>query len=123
MINSQCKHLLIKVLQYSRSLIIILLCLYCGELIGEYFEAPSSILGLLILFAALSLKIIPLNWVDPVGNLLLKFILVLFVPIGVGLLEHLDLLASFWVEILLCSLFSTCIVIVAVGYFGQRSMR
>ena len=59
--------------------------------IGEFIvwatgvPVPSSIIGMLLLTAALKLRIVRLMWVDRVSDFLVKNLGFFFVPAGVGL--------------------------------------
>ena len=45
---------------------------------------PANVLGMLLLLAAVSVKIIPLRWIEPAGKCLLFILPMLFVPIYAG---------------------------------------
>ncbi len=48
---------------------------------------PAGVLGLLLLFAALSLGLVKLAWVERAATFLLRHMVLLFVPLTVGLLD------------------------------------
>ena len=60
---------------------------------------PSSIIGMLLLTAALKMKIVRVFWVDKVADFLLKNLGFFFVPAGVGLMNCLGLLSDQWLPI------------------------
>ncbi|HWT66653.1 MAG TPA: CidA/LrgA family protein [Terracidiphilus sp.] len=47
---------------------------------------PSGVLGLLLLFLALSLGVVKLDWVEGTAMTLLRHMVLLFVPLTVGLI-------------------------------------
>ena len=53
------------------------------------------------------------------GNFILKYMALLFIPIGVGLLNYFDLIISHWLVIVLSLLFTTLFIMFLVGHFYQ----
>jgi holin-like protein len=82
--------------QYLRAFIFIYLCLYAGTFIASLLPItiPGSIIGMLILFVLLALQIIPAKWVKPGCSVLIRYMALLFVPIGVGVMQYYDLLKA-----------------------------
>ena len=80
---------------------------------------PSSIIGMLLLAAALKFRIIRLFWVDKIADFLVKNLGFFFVPAGVGLMRCLDLLADQWMPIVGASVISTFIIILVTGRVHQ----
>ncbi len=74
--------------------------------IGEFIvwatgvPVPSSIIGMLLLTAALKLRIVRLMWVDRVSDFLVKNLGFFFVPAGVGLINCLGLIKAQWLPII-----------------------
>lgn len=81
---------------------------------------PGSIFGMLILFSAMVLGIIPPHWVQPGASLFIRFMVLLFVPISVGLMEHLDMLIANALPILASAVGGTLIVLVLLALFLDR---
>lgn len=48
---------------------------------------PGGVLGLLLFYAALAAGLVRLQWVERAANLLLRHMVLLFVPLTVGLME------------------------------------
>ncbi|MGB1298330.1 MAG: CidA/LrgA family protein, partial [Psychrobium sp.] len=86
-----------------RSAFIILAFLLIGKWITYLitWSIPGSVIGLILLFIALSTRVIPLSWVKPTGDLLLRYMTLFFVPVGVALLNYSELLSQYWAAILL----------------------
>ena len=78
--------------KYLRALLLIYLCLFVGNALAALlpFAIPGSILGMLLLFALLSTQILPAKWVKPGCHLLIRYMVLLFVPIGVGVMKYYD---------------------------------
>ncbi|MDD9340318.1 MAG: CidA/LrgA family protein, partial [Providencia heimbachae] len=90
------KQVMITGWQYLRAFAILYLCLIVGNLISTLlpFSIPGSIVGMLILFILLALQIVPAHWAQPGCSILLKNMTILFVPIGVGIMNYYDLLSQ-----------------------------
>lgn len=116
------KNYFVTIYQLARSAAILLLFLYLGKGIQylSHLPIPGSILGLVLLFLGLNLRLIPLNYVLPTASFLLNYITLFFVPVGVGLLQYSDLLSTHWTTILISSVVSTIATLVFVGWFYQR---
>ncbi|WP_273839135.1 CidA/LrgA family protein [Providencia rettgeri] len=111
------KQVLITGWQYLRAFAILYLCLIVGNLISALlpFAIPGSIVGMLILFALLALQIIPAHWAQPGCSILLKNMTILFVPIGVGIMNYYDLLSQQLIPIVVSCMVSTLIVMIVVA--------
>lgn len=73
---------------------------------------PGNLLGLLLLFAFLYFKIIPLGVVEEAANLLLDNMMVLFIPLNVGLMTVLPKLKQEWLAVFVSILGSTVLVMI-----------
>lgn len=109
------------VLEFLRGFAIILFFLALGKIISHYspFVFPASIIGLLLLFLALVLKLIRVEWVLFTGNVALKYMVLLFIPIGVGLIDYLTLIAENYIAILGSLLITTLLILLTVGHVFQ----
>ncbi|GAA4838887.1 hypothetical protein GCM10023331_25170 [Algivirga pacifica] len=76
---------------------------------------PGSVLGMALIFVSLQYKLIPLHWVRETATQLTTYMALFFIPAGVGILQHLDLLQQAWLPIVLASSVSTVLVILVVG--------
>lgn len=116
------KTMFIKMSHFARSALIILFFLYLGKGIQyiTHLPIPGSIFGLLLLFLAMNIRLIPLNYVLPAASVLLNYITLFFVPVGVGLLQYSNLLSMHWLTIVVSSVVSTLAVLLSVGWIYQR---
>lgn len=91
--------------------------LFLSKFIVQTFQInfPASIIGMLLITFALQLKIIKLEWVANSANIFIKNMSLLFVPIAVGLIEHLELLKSAISSLILTCIFTTIFFIGLVG--------
>ena len=113
--------LLGQAVNFLRGFLLIVLFLSFGKLISAYLPVPfpASIIGLILLFIALSTSLVKVEWITMSGNFILKYMALLFIPIGVGLLNYFDLIISHWLVIVLSLLFTTLFIMFLVGHFYQ----
>lgn len=106
---------------FLRGFLLILLFLSVGKFISAYLPIPfpASILGLVLLFMALSTSLVKVEWIMMSGHFILKYMALLFIPIGVGLINYFDLIISHWLVILFSLLFTTLFIMFVVGHFYQ----
>lgn len=71
-----------------------IIVLYAFVLIGNWFQdilhlpLPASIIGLLVLLAALSLNIFRLEWIESGSYFLLSYLPLYFIPATVGVMNY-----------------------------------
>jgi holin-like protein len=87
---------------------------------GARLPVPGSVLGMVMLTGALQLRWIRLAWVRPAADLLLRHMGLLFVPPGVAVMVHAELIRAEWLPIVAGSVVSTVVVLVVVGRVQQR---
>ena len=111
-----------KVFLLARSLVILYIMLYLGNLIAHYVPAgvPGSIWGLLLLFLGLTTRLIHLDWIYLGASLLIRFMAVLFVPVSVGIIKYSDLLIEQVNILLIPNVVSTCVTLVVMGLLGNH---
>ncbi|OPX54693.1 holin-like protein [Oceanospirillum multiglobuliferum] len=98
-------------------LLILLSCQFIGELIVRYFELPfpSPVVGMVLLLTALIVnKGVP-SGVRQASEGLLSYLALLFVPAGVGLMVHYQLIAKDGLTILTALILSTAITLLVTG--------
>ncbi|MFC4665954.1 CidA/LrgA family protein [Falsiporphyromonas endometrii] len=89
-----------------------------SELIGHFI--PGSVVGMMLLFLALRLKLVKPEKVDRVSTLLTANMGLFFVPAGVGLMTQFGLIKEFWPAIIASMVLSTAIVLTVVGWSQDR---
>jgi len=109
-------------MKYVRQFLIILVISFIGELLRYYIplKIPASIYGLVLLFAALELRIIKLVSIRETSRFLIEM---MFVPAGVGLLSSWGVLKPVCVPIMVIVLISTIIVMAVSGKVTQGVIR
>lgn len=105
-----------------KGVFIILLFYFLGQGICYLIDGfiPGSILGMILLFISLHLKVIKPDQVKEVANAFTRNMAVFFIPAGAGLLGAFGLISKFWMTILIVCSVSTILVIAVVGFIQQR---
>lgn len=95
--------------------------IYILKLLNIPFPAP--VLGLVILFVLLKTKIIKENWVKDFCKLLLKYMILFFIPLFVGLVSYFDLIKDNFLAIVFTIVLTTTLIIVSVGLFVENVIK
>jgi holin-like protein len=108
-------------LRYIKQFGIILLISFIGEILHALIPLPipASIYGIVMLFAALELKLIPLSSVKEASAFLIEIMPVMFIPAAVGLMNSWDILRPAWLQYLIITVITTVVVMVISGRITQ----
>ncbi len=95
-----------------------------GEVIsrGLHLPLPGPVVGMLLLLLALRWPIVH-NSVRVVAEFLLQHLSLLFVPVGVGVMTHLDVLGQYGVRIAIVIVLSTWISLAVTALVLRALMR
>jgi holin-like protein len=104
---------------------IILLFLVVGEGISMLIDGfvPGSVIGMILLFAALQRGVIKPRSIESVAVFLSKNMALFFVPASVGFMALLELLGQHWLSIILASVLSTALVLAVVALIQEKFGR
>jgi len=107
-----------------RGLAILLLLQAAGEALTHVFalSVPGPVIGLVLLLVALQLAWVRVP-VAAAAELLLAHLSLLFVPVGVGVITHLDLLSRYGVQLLIVIVLSTWIGMAVTALSLRALMR
>ncbi len=96
-------------------------CMALGELIIKLtgLKLPSSIIGMLLLTLLLKLKVIKVEWVRGLTDFLIANLGFFFVPPGVALMLHFNLIKAEIVPIIGATVVSTALVLLVTGHTHQ----
>jgi holin-like protein len=96
---------------------ILLLCQLIGEIVTRLFHwpVPGPVLGMVILFCGLLVRGSVPEEMSAVTGGLLQNLSLLFVPAGVGVMLHAQLLAENWVALSFALVLSAAITLVVTG--------
>lgn len=108
----------LQLVQLLISLFLIMGSLGIGVTIQKFTDAsvPGSVIGMIILFLSMVLGIVKVEWVKPGATLFIRYMILLFVPISVGLMQHFDLLFANALSILASAIGGTLIVMVSLAW-------
>lgn len=109
------------IMKYIKQFEIILAISLVGELLNRLIPLPipASIYGMAILFTALCTGLIKFEAVKETGHFLVQIMPMLFIPATVGLIDSWDIMQGFLTAIIVISLVSTVLVILASGHATQ----
>lgn len=96
-----------------------------GEWLRDFFHLPlpGSIIGFLLLFTALALKIYPLHWIESGAQFLLIFLSLYFIPATVGVMNYADVFAGKGIGLIAIAVFSTLLTMAVSGWLSQRTAK
>jgi holin-like protein len=112
-----------------RSLAILLGFQFGGEIISRWLAVPipGSVLGMGLMLAALGAGVVRLSWIEEGAELLLAHLALFFIPAGVGVMVHFDLLKSQWLPVVVATVVSTFVVMAVTGwvegFLSRRGVR
>lgn len=107
-------------------IIVHIAALYALLLIGNWIQdilslsIPGSVIGMLLLFFLLKLKIIKFAWIKEGTQLILNHLTLFFIPVTIGFINYLELFTGRGILLLLTALFSTALVMGLSGAISQR---
>ena len=81
---------------------------------------PGSVIGMLLLFLSLCLKIVKPGQIKAVAGFLTKNMSLFFVPAGVGIMVYFDVLKDGWPFIVVASVLSTWAVLIVVSLIQEK---
>lgn len=97
----------------------------CGELLARYFElpVPGPVIGMLLLLITLLARDALAETMEETVEGLLKNLSLMFVPAGVGVITHFDLLGENWLAIAVALVISTILGMVVTALTMKLLMR
>jgi holin-like protein len=82
---------------------------------------PGSVIGMLLLWAALATRVLRLEWIDSGARSLLRILGLLFVPAGVGFVQFAGA-GSLWLEVGAVVVAGTLVTLAITGHVVQRAV-
>ena len=80
-------------------------------------SVPGSVIGMLVLFFSMTLGLVKVEWVKPSATLFIRYMILLFVPISVGLMQHFDMLLANALPIIASAVGGSLIVLISLAWF------
>lgn len=114
---------------WRKALIIVIqiMVLFIIAMIGTWIQQklnlliPGSVIGLVLLFTLLSLKIIPEKWVQLGASFMTKHLIFFYIPATVGIINYYQLFAGkSGLLLLVVTIVSTLIVFISSGYISEK---
>ncbi len=104
---------------------VILVILGIGEFISSLINnfLPGSIIGMMILFICLNFKIIKLEQIKDISDFLLDNLAFFFVPVGVSLINSLDLIKENLFLLISVNVVSTFLVMFVTGMVVEKTIK
>ncbi|MFD0678000.1 MULTISPECIES: CidA/LrgA family protein [unclassified Paenibacillus] len=95
-----------------------------SNLIVEWLHipVPGSIVGIIIMFTLLKLKLLRLDWIEYGSKWLLSEMLLFFIPSTVAIINYKSLVIHSGARIAITILLSTIAVMICTGLMGQLFM-
>lgn len=111
----------VKILLFILQFVFIYGFFLLGQLLRQLFDIPlpGSIIGFMLMFIALTLKLFPLRFVESGGMLLLSFLPLFFIPATVGVIEYIDVFAGKGTLLIVLIIFSTLLTMAGSGWTSQ----
>ncbi len=112
-------------MKWLKEFFIILVVTLLGELLRFVIPLaiPAGIYGLLLLFAGLCTKIIPLEKVEHAADFLIEVMPVFLIPAGVALMTKWPELKSVLIPVLLSVFVITAMVLAVTGVVTQKLIQ
>lgn len=106
-------------------LTVILVCQLIGEIVARAtgLPVPGPVIGMVILFCGLLFRREMPPDLETVGGFLHRYLPLLFVPAGVGIVTNLDLLARSWLPLAAVIIVGTALTIGVTGLVMQYLNR
>lgn len=86
---------------------------------GLGLPIPGGVLGLLLFYLALQFKLLKMKWVERIADLLLRHMVLLFLPLAVGLMEMGPIFSKHALAITCSLLVSLVAVLLTTGLLGK----
>jgi holin-like protein len=112
-------------LDIARGIAVLLAFLFVGDAISSllHLPLPGSVVGMVLLAAALRLGWLPLAWVRPAAELLIRHMSLLYIPPGVGVMAYFGLIRREWLPLAAAGVVGMVAVLLVVGLLQQRLER
>lgn len=97
---------------------IILMVYFLGMILQFLFNLPipGTVLGLILLFLALQFRIIKVEMIEDICDVLISHMAFLFVPAGVGLMTSFGILSGKMLPFIAIIIISTAVVWIVTAY-------
>ncbi|WP_302633013.1 CidA/LrgA family protein [uncultured Clostridium sp.] len=81
---------------------------------------PGNVIGMVILFLLLYLKVIKVEQISTIYNFFLEHLAFFFIPAGVGLISSFSVIKNIWLQLLIVCFVTTAINMICTGLVVQK---
>lgn len=81
---------------------------------------PGNVIGMVILFLLLYLKVIKVEQISTISNFFLEHLAFFFIPAGVGLISSFSVIKNIWLQLLIVCFVTTSITMICTGLVVQK---
>ena len=81
---------------------------------------PGNVIGMVILFLLLYLKVIKVEQISTISNFFLEHLAFFFIPAGVGLISSFEVIKDIWLQLLIVCFVTTAITMICTGLVVQK---
>lgn len=119
---SKTKQVLAESFKMIKAFFVLFLFFGMGEAINYFIPlaVPGSILGMILIFIALKIKLIHLETVKPASDVLIKYMVLFFVPFGVGLMAYFDFIQSYWIILSVAVVITTLVTLYLTALIQEK---
>lgn len=93
-----------------------------SDLFPKNFVVPTPLIGMVLLYILLATHVVKLHQVEKFGDFMIGLIAFLFVPSGIQLAAHLDIMKQEGVKDIAVIVISTIILLIVIAYVGAAVM-
>ena len=113
------------VIKLILQLALIMLITFIGTEVQKLLHIPlaGSIVGLMLLFLLLQLKIVPESWINVGADFLLKTMVFFFIPSVVGIMDVASNITMNYILFFIVIIIGTCLVALSSGYIAEKMLE
>jgi holin-like protein len=122
---TESKKYIMKAIKIIAQIALLFVFYFIGERLRDalHLSIPGSIIGLLLLLAVLSLKILPVQWIEEGSGILLKYLPFLLIPATVGVMNFTSIFQGKEALLIIITIISTLITMIISGHASQFLAR
>ena len=113
------------VIKLILQLALIMLITFIGTEVQKLLHIPlaGSIVGLMVFFLLLQLKIVPESWINVGADFLLKTMVFFFIPSVVGIMDVASNITINYILFFIVIIIGTCLVALSSGYIAEKMLE
>ena len=113
------------VIKLILQLALIMLITFIGTEVQKLLHIPlaGSIVGLMLFFLLLQVKIVPESWINVGADFLLKTMVFFFIPSVVGIMDVASNITMNYILFFIVIIIGTCLVALSSGYIAEKMLE